>query len=175
MNRMKTHIIFILILISLLFIKVIHHEGFIGMPGLPGVETPETPDTLTLDKLYIENRSKLLTKIYNLGIKPRGINDINDTKIKWFDDMYPLVNMNLTDKQILILQKGEKELDIIKKQIPEIIATIKDDKDPIKINLLKLSKEAAPLWACIGSICKSVITLDLNKKDKKDAPDSESS
>jgi len=171
MNRMKTHIIFILILISLLFIKVIHHEGFIGMQGMPGMPEPETTDTLTLDKLYIENRSKLLTKIYNLGFKPMGINDINDTKVKWFDDMYPLVNMNLTDKQILILKEGEKQLDIIKKQIPDLIAMKKDD-DPTKNTLTQLSKDAAPLWACKGSICKSVITLDLTKKD---APDSESS
>lgn len=169
MNRMKTHIIFILILISLLFIKVIHHEGFIGMPGMPGVETP--PDALTLDKLYIENRSKLLNKIYNLGFKPNGVNDINDTKIKWFDDMYPLVNMNLTDKQILILQEGEKTLDKLKKDLDVRIPNMKDS-DPLKKSLLQLSKEAAPLWACKGSICKSVITLDLNKKD---APDSESS
>ena len=66
MNRMKTHIIFILILISLLFIKVIHHEGFIGMPDTSSIgitQTPETTDALTLDRVYIENRSKLLNKI----------------------------------------------------------------------------------------------------------------
>ena len=171
MNRMKPHIIFILILISLLFIKVIHHEGFIGMPGMPGMPEPETPDTLTLDKLYIENRSKLLNKIYKYFYKPMGINDINNTNQKWFDDMYPLVNMNLTDKQILILQKGEKQLDAIKKEFSESIPKMKDD-NPDKKSLLQFLKEAAPLWACKGSICKSVITLDLTKKD---APDSESS
>lgn len=173
---MKTYKIVILILIALFFIKVIHHEGFMpGMPGMPGMlggETPETPDTLTLDKLYIENRSKLLTKIYNLALKPiKGINDINDTKMKWFDDMYPLVNMNLTDKQILILQEGEKELDTLKKYIDKYIPLMKDD-DPGKKSLVQLSKEAAPLWACKGSICKSVITLDLN--NKKDTTDTKS-